>query len=91
MTVANGAVLFRHRTYVDAGEGILVGSRMAVGRTTGNTYIELHLQADTGETLAINMPEGFNPPVDLVVGRRYNMAWVEGEDGMRLEMADTTA
>lgn len=81
-----GAVLFRHRTYVESAEGTLVGARNAIGRTTGNAYIELHVESATGECLAINMPEGFNPPVDLIKGNDYKLEWVETPEGKRLHM-----
>ena len=80
-------VLFRHRTYADSAEGTLVGYRQAIGRTTGNPYIELHVLSDMGETLAVNMPEGFNPPIDLVIGRRYLIEWVDTDAGKRLMMS----
>ena len=83
---AESTVLFRHRTYVDSATGTLIGARRAVGRTTGNVYIELHIQSEMGETLAVNMPEAFNPPVDLIVGHNYKIEWVETPEGKRLIM-----
>lgn len=83
MTATNNEVLFAHRTYVDAAEGKLIGAIRAIGRTSGNAYIELHIESLTGEVLAINMPEGFNPPVHLVRNKSYKMAWVADEDGFK--------